>query len=456
MSARSGCARLGRLAAGSSIGNRNDRAIVQRGRRLADRPLVALAQAAAPQRPQLEIAVPNGSAPAALGEPVSGAADDLEFRFDVIRDLACLDAVKEAWNSLADRTGASQQGFQAFAWMRSWAVHYADEGTQLHIVLGYRRGDLALIWPLGARKTLGLHILEFLGEPLCQYHDVLIDADATAGALLASALRYLERLPFDVLALRRVRADSKLAALLIEAGATVDRREVAPFINFAGAKDFEEFEKTLPPKARSNRHRRMRRIQELGEIAFETCVCPARTAKMIKTAMVFKREWALKNGNYAPAVFDTRFERCFQDAARRSERNASLRVFAMLCDGHPIGVEISYCYKGRLFAHVLAPDPAYAKYGLGNALADAAIQAAFVQGYQTYDLLAPASSYKTAWTKSGVEVMDFTLTANRRGDLFHLFAFGLGRRLARAAKKRAPPALARFLLRRIERRRSGA
>src|ERR1039458_8576326 len=45
MSARSGCAMLGRLAAGSSIGNRNDRAIVQRGRRLADGPLMALAQA---------------------------------------------------------------------------------------------------------------------------------------------------------------------------------------------------------------------------------------------------------------------------------------------------------------------------------------------------------------------------------------------------------------------------
>ena len=206
-----------------------------------------------------------------------------------------------------------------------------------------------------------------------------------------------------------MRADSKLAALLIEARAPVDRREVAPFINFGGARDFEEFEKTLPPKARSNRHRRMHRIQQLGDIAFETCVCPARAAKMIAIAMVFKREWALKNGHYAPAVFDPRFERCFEDAARRSEPNASLRVFAMLCDGRPIGVEISYGYKGRLFAHVLAPNPAYAKYGLGIALADAAVRAAFTQGYETYDLLAPADSYKAAWTKSGVEVMDFTL-----------------------------------------------
>src|ERR1035441_6595106 len=121
-----------------------------------------------------------------------------------------------------------QQGFQAFAWMRSWAVHYADEGTELHIVLGYRRGELALIWPLGARKTPGLHILEFLGEPLCQYHDVLIDADATAGTLLSSALRYLEWLPYDVLALRRGRAGSKLAALLIEGGAPGGRRAGGP------------------------------------------------------------------------------------------------------------------------------------------------------------------------------------------------------------------------------------
>lgn len=401
-------------------------------------------------------AAPNGAALAASRGPAPGAADEAEFRFDVVRDLAGLDDVKEAWERLADRSAAPQQGFQAFAWMRSWTAHYAEEGSELHVLLGYRGDELALVWPLGARKTLGLRVLEFLGEPLSQYHDVLIDADADAGALLASALRRLESPPYDVLALRRVRADSRLAALLIEAGAHVDRHETAPFIDFAGAATFEEFEKGLPSKARASRSRRMRRIRELGEIAFETCASPARADELIKTAMAFKREWALKDGRYAPAMFDPRFERCFRDAARASQPNASLRVFAMLCNGRPIGVEISYAYKGRLFAHVLAPDPHYAKYGLGNALADATIQTAFAQGYQTYDLLAPADPYKAAWTNAGVEVLDFTLTASRRGALLQILAFGPGRRLLRAAAKRAPPALARFLLRRKARRRAGA
>ncbi|MGD1036929.1 MAG: GNAT family N-acetyltransferase [Roseiarcus sp.] len=413
---------------------------------------MGLTRAAAARRLRLGFAAPKGAAPAAPGEAASGAADDSEFHFVVVRDLAGLDGVKQAWDRLADRSAAPQQGFQAFAWMRSWAVHYADEGHELHVVLGYRRGELALIWPLAARKRLGLRVLEFLGEPLCQYHDVLIERGADAGALLASALRHLKRAPYDLLALRRVRADTKLATLLIEAGATVDRRETAPFIDFAGVRDFEEFERTLPSKARASRRRRMRRIRELGKIAFETCESPAHADELVKTAMAFKRTWALKSGHYAPAAFDPRFERCFQDAARPSEPNASLRVFAMLCDGRPIGVEISYGYKGRLFAHVLAPDPAYAKHGLGNALADAAIRAAFAQGYQVYDLLAPADPYKAAWTKSGVEMMDFTLTASRRGALLHWLAFGPGRRLARAAVKRAPPALARFLLRRMQRR----
>jgi len=390
-----------------------------------------------------------------FGDPAklaSGSADGAELRFEVVRDLAGLDAVKEAWKRLADRSAAPQQGFQAFAWLRSWAAAYADEGSELHVLLGYRRDELALIWPLGARRTLGSRVLEFLGEPLSQYHDVLIDTGADAGALLAAALRRLESARYDILALRRVRADSKLARLLIEAGATVDRREVAPFIDFAGFANFAAFERSLPSKARAGRRRRMRRIQELGQIAFETCSSPARADELIETAMAFKRQWALKAGRYAPAAFDPRFGRCFRDAVRASEPNASLRVFAMLRDGRPIGVEISYAYKGRVFAHVLAPDPAYAKYGLGNALADAAIQAAFQQGYLTYDLLAPADSYKAAWTNAGVEVLDFSLTASRRGALLHVLALGPGRRLARAAVKRAPAALARFLLRRMQRR----
>ena len=379
---------------------------------------------------------------------MSTAADDAELQFKVVDDISALEA---DWNALAARAAYPRQGFQSFAWMRSWAAHYADDGHDVRIVLGYRSGELVLIWPLGVRRRFGIAVLEFLGEPLNQYHDVLIDDDAPAEALMAAALNYVRSLPHDVLSLRRVREDSILAPALLAAGARVERRERAPFIDFGEAESFATFEASLSPKTRSNRRRRMRKIEQLGRITFESQVLPGRADELIATAMAFKREWALSGGHYAPAVFDPRFERCFREAARSPDPLAALRVFALLCDGRPIGVEIAFGYKRRLFGHVLAPDPALSKFGLGNVLADAAIEDAFAQGYQVYDLLPPANSYKSVWAQHSVEVSDFSLAANARGGLARAVgskAAGFGRALAESA----PRAVVRALLRRVGRR----
>jgi CelD/BcsL family acetyltransferase involved in cellulose biosynthesis len=379
---------------------------------------------------------------------MSIAASDAELHFKVVDDFSGLEA---DWNALAERAAYSRQGFQSFAWMRSWAEHYADDAHDLRIVLGYRSGELALIWPLVERRRFGITTLRFFGEPLSQYYDVLIDDDAPAEALIAAALRYVRSLPHDVLVLRRVREDSILAPALLAAGARVERRERAPFIDFGEAESFATFEASLSPKTRSNRRRRMRKIEQLGRITFETQVLPERADELIATAMAFKREWALSGGRYSPPVFDARFERCLRDAARSPDPRAALRVFAMLCDGRPIGVEISFGYKRRLFAHVLAPDPALAKLGLGNALADAAIEDAFAQGYQIYDLLAPATPYKAVWTQRSVEVMDFALAANARGALAHAIRFRVVD-FARVLIERAPRHLVGALQLAVERR----
>lgn len=380
------------------------------------------------------------------------AAPRASPRFEVVETLAGLAALAEPWNALAARAALSRQGFQSFAWLRTWAEHYADDGQKLKLVLGWTGDELALIWPLGARHSFGLTSLGFLGEPLSQYHDVLVVDGEIGDRLLAGALDFVRRLPHDILRLRRVREDSRLAVALRAGGARVVRSELAPFIDFGAAKTFQAFERGLSSKERANRRRRLRQIQQLGQIAFESPTAPESVDALIAIAMAFKREWARKGGHYAPALFDPRFERCFRDAARSRDPNASLRVFAIRLDGHPIGVEISFGYRDRLFGHVLAPDPALAKFGLGKVLADAAIADAFAQGYQVYDLLAPANAYKSAWTADAVGVTDYSLAATLRGEMADAL-FRQVKQIGRRWIGRAPSALVRALLDRVERRR---
>ena len=385
----------------------------------------------------LAAAAPPRAAPTAPGEA--------RFRFAVVDGLDGLDALQGEWEGLAGRSGRPEQGFQAFAWLRAWAAHYAGDGGGLRIVAGHFGGRLALVWPLALRRRAGVAILGFMGEPLCQYHDALVDDAAAEAGILCAALAQLGRLGCDLVSLRRVRDDARLAPCLIGAGATPTRSERAPYIDFAASPDAAAFEASLSGKGRADRRRRLRQLAAQGELRRQAESRPEPMRELIGQAMDFKRQWAVNAGQFAPAVFDARFWRCLRDAAARPGPDAMLRVFALRCGDQLAGVEISYAYKRRLFGHVLAPNPAFAKFGAGNALADAAIQDAYAQGYAAYDLLAPADPYKAAWTKASVGVTDYALALNWRGALYARLALGFGRRAASLA----PPALARLALRRM-------
>ena len=376
---------------------------------------------------------------------VPALARSSSLRFEVVETLAGLEDLANSWYALAARAALPTQGFQSFAWLRSWAENYADSGQRLKIVLGWTGNELALIWPLGVLHFFGLTILGFLGEPLCQYHDVLAVDGEIGDALIANALDFVRGMPHDILNLRRVREDSRLAIALRTAGARVIRSELAPFIDFGGAKTFEAFERSLSSKERANHRRRLRHIEKLGDVTFESPTSPEKVDSLIAIAMGFKREWALKGGHYAPSLFDPRFERCLRAAARASDPNASLHVFAISVDGRPVGVEISFGYRDRLFAHVLAPNPALSKFGFGNVLRDASIANAFAQGYQIYDLLAPANAFKCAWTSESVEVTDFSLPLSRRGVIADS-ALTPAKKIGRRWIQNAPPIVGRALL----------
>jgi CelD/BcsL family acetyltransferase involved in cellulose biosynthesis len=379
-------------------------------------------------------------------------AEARDFRFAVARDLDAFDSLEGPWNALADRCADSRLGFQSFAWLRSWLINYPEPGRHPHVLLGYCGEQLALAWPLGERRRFGVTILEFLGEPMSQYHDVLVEAGPYGEALVQAALAHLLSLPHDLLRLRRVRDDSPLTPALRAAGAKIGRAERAPFARLAGAPGAELLESGLSGKARQNRRRRLRRLAAMGEITQAVAGSPACAEAWVATALAFKRQWSLNTGCYAPAAFDPRFELCFRDAARTLDPSASLRVFAMLCDGIPIGIDISFAYRDRLFAHVLAPDPALAKFGVGTALADASIRHARDQGYQTFDLLAPADRYKLEWSNGDIGVNDFLLAKSPAGAMLGAARAGLDAAV-RNAVGRAPLAARRALISFVERNR---
>ncbi len=371
-----------------------------------------------------------------------GMAIDCDFA--VVADKAAFRALASEWDALFERSGRPRQVFQTFAWLWCWAEHYLDGVQRLSIVVGRREGRLVLAWPLVSTRRMGLRILSFMGEPLSQYGDALVEEGEESAALMSEALRFVMSLPADILSLRRVREDAALGPLLASNMEPSGARAQAPFVDFTGALDSEALERRFSPKQRSGRRRHLRRLADLGPVSFERHEGGPTARALAATGLAFKREWARRSGYLTPALSDARFERFFVDAAGGGANAPDLRVSALFCGGEPIGVEIAVACKGQLFGHVLAPKPGFEKQGAGSVLAGYSIAAALKEGFGAYDLLAPADPYKMDWASGCVNVSDFAVPLTPMGRLFKWVWLDFGREALKSLARGLAPSLRRL------------
>ena len=169
---------------------------------------------------------------------------------DLITTRAGFDALEPEWNALFERAGRGEQMFQQFNWLWHWANHYATAGTEFAIVTGRRAGKLALVWPTVIERPARLRQLAWMGDPVGQYGDVLIDQMPDQAACLAQSWKFLIATARpDLVRLTKVRADAAVAALLQAEGFTITASEEAPSLSMPAHGTYERFEVPLQCQA---------------------------------------------------------------------------------------------------------------------------------------------------------------------------------------------------------------
>jgi CelD/BcsL family acetyltransferase involved in cellulose biosynthesis len=373
----------------------------------------------------------------------SAQAGERQAQIDLalVRDLDAFLALETDWDALFETAGRPQQVFQTFQWLALWAAHFSDVGTRLAIVTGRIDGRLVLAWPLVVQTTFGLRILGGMGEPVSQYCDALLTDDISEAAQ-DEAFDYVMALPCDLVSFHRVRDDAALAPLLSRRLGAGFNRQASPVVDLAGAPTIEAFEARFSGKARSDRRRRRRRLEERGPVHFAHHRPSLDAAALVALGLGFKRDWAREHGVLAPALRDPRFEQFFVAAALAGRAAPALRVSALHCGDAILGVEISILCKGHLFGHVLAPCPGLGTLGLGGMLAERTIHNAVEQGYASVDLLAPADSYKLEWTTTSLGVGDYLVPVSVVGRLYSRLWLRSGRDAVKTLARRLRPGLA--------------
>lgn len=362
----------------------------------------------------------------------ANATRDRTYEVELVTSLAGFHALEADWNDLFERAGTDRHLFQTFNWLWHWANHFLPQnggsGTSLAIVTARAGGRLAMVWPLVVERSGPIKELHWMGEPVSQYGDVLIEDGPSAAALMRAALDFLiAETGADVLRLRKVRADSLVAGLLAETGATVTNSLKAPYLDLASAPSFAEYEKRYSSGAKRNRKRQRRRLEERGAITLERLESGARAEALTARAFELKRAWLQHRGIVSPALADPRTARFFADATRADVRPAGCHVLALLCNDAPVALEIGVHCKGRSAIHIIAYDLDFEKTAAGALLMEDSIRESFKHGMKVFDLLAPGDGYKLEWADDAITVQDWAHPATLKGRIYTRIYLGLVR-----------------------------
>jgi CelD/BcsL family acetyltransferase involved in cellulose biosynthesis len=385
-----------------------------------------------------------------VSEPALTAATDTAF--ELISHRADFDRLETEWNALFARAGRSAQVFQTFSWNWHWANHYLGSspggiaGVELSLVTARRDGKLIMVWPLVAERVRGIRQIFWMGEPVSQYGDVVIDDIPDRMEVMRGAWDFLKtHARGDLLRLRRVRADALIAPLLESLGALASNTQKAPFLDLASAKNFDDYEQRYSARWRRNRRRLLRRLEEQGPVTFERLRKGARARELATKAVAMKSLWLADRGLVSHALSDARMSRFFADAAEARSRDTGCVVSVLSSNGEPAALDVSFACKGRLAMHVIVFNLKFEKAGVGALLTERCLKDAFKEGITTLDMLAPGDNYKLDWADDALEVNDWSQPMSIAGQAYARIYLGFVRDQLKTALASMPQSLRRIV-----------
>jgi CelD/BcsL family acetyltransferase involved in cellulose biosynthesis len=341
--------------------------------------------------------------------------------------LESADGIRDEWDELADRTGASP--FLRPGWIEPWQEAFGS-GKPAYLTLR-RDGRLAGVMPLQARRGTLVSTSNW-HTPL--YGPVVEDertAAELAVALLARAGRRADLwfLDPDAPGYRQTLRAAE------EAGYGVIARQVArsPYIELSGS--FDDYLAGLERKFRKDLARRLRRIEEAGDVEFAFEDGTERLDELLTDGFRLEGSgWKLEQGS--AIVSNPKHERFYREIAAWAAERGWLRLAFLRLDGEPIAFDLCIEEGGAMYVPKGGFDVEHRKLGPGQLLTRAGIAYAYERGLRSYELLGQQDEYKRQWTSAVRERVRVQAFPRRPAGSATYLAWRYGRPLAQAALRR--------------------
>lgn len=312
-----------------------------------------------------------------------------ELRIETISRLRDFARLSGEWDELV-RAMRRPTPFLLHDWLIEWWRHYGTKrALTVHVA---KRGDrLVGALPMCRTRRLGLRVAEFLGGTGAPLADLLLapDEDGVVASELASRITTVGVDYADVFGMPRL---SRLEAALPPESLTFIERQEAPVLDLSAGWD-AVYKAKLSSKARSERRRHRRRLEDLGRVEISI----ARTAEELVPALedavrLHKLRW---KGRRETSGFSRPVGSAFRRAAlTRLAGHDVARLLMLRLDGEAVAFALYLLYERTAYGLTMGFDPAFAGFRPGSETFYCALEAAAEEGAQRVEMLGADHTYK--------------------------------------------------------------
>ncbi|MEE9201846.1 MAG: GNAT family N-acetyltransferase, partial [Dehalococcoidia bacterium] len=269
-------------------------------------------------------------------------------------------------------------------WVAAW-WHHLGSG-ELRLLPLRREGKLMAVAPLVKRDQVFCLAAD---RDLCDYADIVVRLGEEAG-VAAALLDYLAHhdagfhfwplLPQSPLL-------SHLAPLARQRGYTVTTQELTPSVSLELPPSWEEYLEGLSGKERHEVRRKLRRLNEAGEVSFSTT--PPTPSRVEQFLSMFRASRADKDEFLTPQR-----EAFFRTLISEMEDRGHLRLYFLEVAERPVAATLCFDYGDTLYLYNNGFDPQQSALSPGLMSKVLALQDAIRQGKRVFDFLSGAEPYK--------------------------------------------------------------
>lgn len=274
-------------------------------------------------------------------------------------------------------------------WLRVWWQSFGY-GNELYLRSFRRQTELIGLAPLRIKDGTAYLVGS---ADVCDYLDFISipGREASFGDALLSEL---EKDGIKQLDLESLRPETTTLRHLADAArnhgykVTIEPENVT--VEMELPKTWDEYLEKLSPKQRHEAKRKLRRLEEVGQVTYH---CRESVPVIIPAMDTFLRLFSLSREKKAIFMTEDR-EAFFRRLADEMARNGMLRLGTLELDGEPAAMTMAFDYDGTVYLYNSGYDPRFEHLSVGIASKLLCIKESIARGNNKWDFLRGGETYK--------------------------------------------------------------